>query len=206
MRITVGDLMNPKVYRLRETETLQDAARHFLNDDLSQVYIISEDEEFLGILTDYALIKARLSGLEWDQQINRLISRSVLTVNAEQDISAVMPLFREGRGDIVPVLHEGLLVGELKRNVVLQMMLALDPSCAFTSLQELDDESILEQQCESDMKQEQLKDEPTVAFPQTVAGNSTAMEKQVPAPYLVKRTFGMITTLNAPLDLFQDQP
>ncbi|MEZ6049356.1 MAG: CBS domain-containing protein [Planctomycetaceae bacterium] len=89
--------MNTEVSRLQEDKTLLDAARLFLNHEVTQIYVSSADDEFLGILTDYALIKARLAGLEWNYKLERLISRSVLTVSAEQDIPSAMPLFREGR-------------------------------------------------------------------------------------------------------------
>ncbi|QDU79265.1 CBS domain protein [Polystyrenella longa] len=206
MRITAGDLMNSDVERLQENQCLMDAARLFLSEELSQIYIISEEQEFLGLLTDYALIKARLSGLGWDEQIARLISRSVTTIAATADISTVIPLFREGHGNVVPVLHEGFLVGELKRNAVLQIMLALDPSCTLTSLQELEDESNLEKQCESDMKQDQFKSEQTLSMPMAGEQPRPTLEKVIPAPHLQSRPQGMISSLNAPEDLFRDRP
>lgn len=206
MRITVGDLMNPVVHRLEETQTLLDAARLFLSFDLSRVYILTNNDEFLGILTDYALIKARLSGLKWDQHVDRLISRGGPTINAGQEISAAIPLFREGRGDIIPVLHEGLLVGELGRQIVLRMMLALDPTCPLASPKELDDEPLLEKLCESEMKQEHLKDGPTVSLPLNVGNQRSRSEKVIPAPHLMQRKLGMISSLNAPEDLFPNQP
>lgn len=195
MHVTVRDLMETEICRLSQNASLLEASRQILNFKVSQICVVDENDRFLGVLPDYAILKARMAGDQWDCPVSRYVSRSVAGVPAETELPAVMSLFREGRYETVPVLELNRLVGELKRSAVLEMMLILDPAISEHVIDELENELILESQCELDMMSMNHQDETDHEMNQPKPDSQTA-ENKIPRPYISHKAKGMISSLS----------
>jgi len=199
MHLTVRDLMETDICRLSQEATLLQASRQLLAQKVSQLCVVNEQNQFLGVLPDYAILKARMAGDSWDEPVSRYVSRCVSSVLASEELPKVMALFREGRYETVPVLEQNCLVGELHRATVLEMMLALDPTVSDFVQEELDNELILESQCELDMMSMKSQDEQQslqVEYP----SDPTIVEHQIPRPHITRKAKGMISNLGTNSD------
>lgn len=86
------------------------------------LFVVNERHEFLGLLTDYELLKADLNGSLHDCSVAQLMQRHPLSLTPEQTLADAARLFRDGSVTHLPVIREGRLLGMIQRRDVLRWM------------------------------------------------------------------------------------
>lgn len=125
MRMTVADLMCEMPVTLGPESTADQALEAFFEFETTEIYIVDKSGRLLGILPDYELLKAQLSGEAAGARVEDLMSRNVPCVKLDSDASEVVRAFRDSQCGRMPVIKSGRLVGVVTRNDVLRLMAVL---------------------------------------------------------------------------------
>jgi Mg/Co/Ni transporter MgtE len=131
--MTVADLMCETPVTVRPECTADEALEAFFEFETPELYIVDKAGRLLGVLPDYELLKAELSGEASDTCVEQLMSRSIPVVSLDADAAQVARSFRSCQCTRIPVVKAGRLVGVVTRHDVLRLMAVLrriDPEAA----------------------------------------------------------------------------
>lgn len=125
MRLSVADLMTERPVTV-SPECSADAAVELLSRCLvDELYVVDGCGRLLGMVPDYELLKAELSGEAHDATVEQLMSRNIPVFTPQTDAAEVARLFRDGRHRQFPVVSRGKLVGLITRGDVVRLMAVL---------------------------------------------------------------------------------
>ncbi len=99
------EIMTPNVIRVREDNTIEDAARLLARHHITGLPVVNSDEALVGLITEYDLISKQ------GHHVSEIMSRSVISVTADTEVEAVAHLLTSQHIRRVPVLEDGRLVG-----------------------------------------------------------------------------------------------
>ena len=123
MNWTARDLMDDPA-TIGADATIDQATAALLERDTGEVFVTDPEHHLLGVVPDYALLKARLNGMRPETTIERIMSRSLATARPDQSIDDLATAFREGRYWQLPVVERGCLLGCVSRREVLRLLTA----------------------------------------------------------------------------------
>ena len=146
----VKDIMTTKVLTVRPETTVREVAEILVNHKISGVPVVEEDGSLVGIVSEGDLMSKEIlpeppaefcilgaviyykSLREFKDAFNRmaantaeaLMTKKVVTVKAEDDVSDVARIMRDKHIKRVPVLDdEGHLIGIVSRQDIVKMLL-----------------------------------------------------------------------------------
>jgi CBS domain-containing protein len=119
MQISLGDVTVTLGPTLGPHEPALEALALLSATGSTEACVVAADDRFLGIVTDFELLKAALNGSLRDLQVEQLMHRRPMTLSADQTLADAARLFRDGSLSRAPVLREGRLVGIVRRQDVL---------------------------------------------------------------------------------------
>lgn len=125
MRMTVADLMCEKPITVKPQTTIDEALDAFYEFETSELYVVDHSGRFLGILPDYELLKAELSGEAQGACVEQFMSRSVPVVTADTDAAVVARAFRDSQCSRLPVVKGNRLIGLVTRADLMRVMAVL---------------------------------------------------------------------------------
>ena len=125
MRMTVADLMCEMPVTVRPECTTDEALETFFEYEASELYVVDRAGRLLGVLPDYELLKAQLSGEARGATVEDLMSRSVPVVSLGSDAAEVARSFRDCQCSRMPVIKSGRLVGVVTRSDIMRLMAVL---------------------------------------------------------------------------------
>ena len=126
MRVTVRDLMTLSLVTVKETATIAETTALVLDQAIGEVYVSDDAGRLLGAVTDYALLKAKLTQTDPTEPVSRIMSRSFLILHPDAAIEKVAGHFRDCSQGRVAVVENGRVIGQLGRREVLRTLLLLD--------------------------------------------------------------------------------
>ena len=122
MQFTVRDLMSSEPAAVRWGASIEAAMTHLLDCDASELYVVDDERRLLGVVPDFALLKARLMDIAVCDPVERIMTSGVSTIAPTALAEEVAPRFREGRCRQMAVTDAGRLVGQIARRDVLWML------------------------------------------------------------------------------------
>ena len=125
MRLTVADLMTQEPVTVSPECSADRAVQILAKNDASELYVVDDKHRLLGVVPDYELLKAELSGEASDATVEQLMSRNVPVFTPQSDAAEVARLFRDARYVRFPVVSMGRLVGVITRGDVIRLMAVL---------------------------------------------------------------------------------
>jgi CBS domain-containing protein len=124
MSATVCEMMSWTSLTIRPDCAAELALETLVAAEAEELFVVDNDDTFLGILTDYELLKADLNGSLGACQAGELMQRRPTTLSPEHSLVDAVKLFRDGAHTRVPVLRDNRLMGLLHRRDVLRWMSA----------------------------------------------------------------------------------
>lgn len=135
-RLTVRDVMSPRVYRVSPDAPVREALELISQHRLRAIPVVSEDREVLGMVSDRDLLRHLLPGvlrsgegggqsateLTGATRVREIMSRSVICVSEDQAVAEVASLMISKDLERLPVTAEGKLTGFLTRGDILRKM------------------------------------------------------------------------------------
>lgn len=125
MRLTVEDLMTQKPVMAAPTCSADKAVEILSRHDATELYVVDKSGRLLGVVPDFELLKAELSGEAADATVETLMSRNIPVFTPASDAAEVARLFRDGRYRQFPVVDRGRLVGTVTRGDIVRLMAIL---------------------------------------------------------------------------------
>jgi CBS domain-containing protein len=119
----VRDLMTSHPVSIDPQTTIATAIEMLTAAGVSELYVTDRDVRLLGVVTDYELLKARMSGIPAESGVTTQMSRGMMTVTPDANVESVARLFRDGRYSQLAVVADGRLVGVVHRREVLSLYL-----------------------------------------------------------------------------------
>ena len=102
--------------------SLRDAEQHLLDQNVSELFVVTESGHLVGVLTDYDLLKARLLGDVDEAHVARWMCGCPASVAAQSTLADCVKLFREAHYRRLAVLENGRFVGVLTRSDALRAL------------------------------------------------------------------------------------
>lgn len=125
MRLTVADLMTQRPVIVAPECSADKAVEIISRHGVCELYVTDKQGRLLGVVPDYELLKAELSGEAVDATVEQLMSRNLPVFSPDSDAAEVARLFRDGRFSQFPVVAAGRLVGVITRGDVVRLMAVL---------------------------------------------------------------------------------
>ena len=121
----VADVMQRPVYSATPTTTAREVAINLLMSRISGFPIVDQGGALVGIVTELDLIRAIRAGRDLEATLAaEIMTPDVITVDADEDIAAVMETLDTEQIIRLPVTSDGRLVGVIARGDVIRAMLA----------------------------------------------------------------------------------
>jgi len=106
--VKVKELMTKKVLVLKPNDTLEDAAKLFIEYNINGAPVVDIDGKLISIITKTNLMKAILNKSELNAKIKTLELKKVITINSEMNVEDVLK-YKVGR---LPVVDKnGKIIG-----------------------------------------------------------------------------------------------
>ena len=126
MMVSVRDLAWQSPAEVTVEATVEQALDTLLSAGVHQLYVTDHEGMLAGVVTDYDLFKAQMTRTLERQTVERIMSRCLACVEADEQVAAVAPMFREARYAQLPVVDRGRLVGAIGRGDVMRLMRSLE--------------------------------------------------------------------------------
>jgi CBS domain-containing protein len=110
------DIMTANVISIRETTTLEDAARLLARNRISGIPIVDENQILIGLISEHDMISRQ------GQTVSDIMSRGVITVTPDTDVEQIQHLLTNQRIRRVPVVEHGRVVGIVSRSDLVRQM------------------------------------------------------------------------------------
>lgn len=143
--LTVGDVMGSRVLSLKPEQTLAEAARVMMKEDVAALPVVSEGGEVIGMVSYQHLLEYMLPGYLKRASgetpttgkssrkakvvdpntvpVRKLMDRSVLCISDDQTLADVATMMVNKNVDRFPVVHEGVLVGFITRGDIIRRVI-----------------------------------------------------------------------------------
>ncbi len=123
---TARDIMTRRLVTLRPEIRAVEAADTLLKHDISGAPVVDDDENLLGLLSEYDCLRAIAAAeYEFDRRdavvtVEELMTTTVHTIPPEMDLFAIAHEFVNIRVRRFPVVEEGRLIGQVSRRDTLR--------------------------------------------------------------------------------------
>ncbi len=124
MTVLVRDLMTPQALSVSMNTSIQAAAELVTQECVSELYVTDEEGGLMGVIPDYVLLKALLVETAGTQPVSEYMSCQVLSCTADENLNAILPLFREQRCRVLVVVRERKVIGQIYRRDLLRWIVA----------------------------------------------------------------------------------
>lgn len=121
---TVCDVMTWTSLTIRPDCPALTALDTLVAAEAAELFVVDGDGRFLGIVTDYEMLKADLTGSLDDLCAEQLMQRRPMTLSPDHSLGEAAKLFRERSLSCVPVIRDERLLGMIQRRDVLRWMSA----------------------------------------------------------------------------------
>lgn len=117
---TVQDIMTDRIVTIGPSATIGEAIELLLARGVSGLPVVEADGTLVGIITEFALLGLAYDHAIMGETVETHMTRTVLTVDADEPVSKVADLCIVHRVRRLPVLAGGRLVGLVSRLDVLK--------------------------------------------------------------------------------------
>ena len=119
---TAADVMRKRsdLITLSPDDSAEDAIHTLLDNSISGAPVVDADGNLVGIISEFQLLEVLYNPDAKEDQVNDLMTKAVLSVEAEKPLLEVTNLFIVHRIRRVPVVSAGNLVGLISRRDLLR--------------------------------------------------------------------------------------
>ncbi len=125
---TLAQLGCEPAVTIRPADSLDVALDRLLESEATELYVTDDVGRLLGIVPDYELLKAQLSGPWSELTAGQLMSNRLLCFTPETLFADVLRVFRESQHSRAAIIEDGRLIGRITRRAVLRALCQNPPS------------------------------------------------------------------------------
>jgi predicted transcriptional regulator len=127
-KITAKDIMVTAVYSARPNDQILDVTKILCKRGFSGAPVTTDKKELVGMLSEKDCIDAFLSAIYHNtplSKVEEVMTNKVISVTEDTDILSLAHLFVNKGLRRVPVVREGILVGQISRRDLLKSAMRL---------------------------------------------------------------------------------
>lgn len=159
MQVTVRDLMTSQPLTVSEQATVAEATGMILDRAVNELYVVDGDDRLLGMVSDFALLKARMVNCDRDESVTRYISRKMQLLTPDMRLEEVAGFFRESYCPRLAVVEDGHIIGQLSRRDILRAMVVVEQIALESTA---DHEAVAAKMCRFESPEEVVPPQPSV--------------------------------------------
>ncbi len=122
MQNMVQEILNTDILKITPNVSVEFAVSLALYRQVEKLYVVDEQQHLLGVVPAFSLVKSLINAESDCLSVEQIMSRHVVSCDASTDIAEIVPLFREACHESIAVVHQGQLVGQLRRHDILQWL------------------------------------------------------------------------------------
>jgi CBS domain-containing protein len=115
-----ADIMTSPVIVAKGDTLLLDAIRLLLRWNVSGLPVVDEEDNLIGVITEYDVLKFSFSGYAKDTTVEKAMTTQVLSFFMDTDIETLINCFASKRVRRVPIVDNGKVVGLVSRRDILR--------------------------------------------------------------------------------------
>ncbi|MDA0832004.1 MAG: CBS domain-containing protein [Planctomycetota bacterium] len=123
MTVLVRDLMTHEAVCISLDSTIQAAAELLTHECVGELYATDDVGRLVGVIPDYEILKALYMEAAPDRTVADYVSCQIPCCTADEDLDAVLPLFREQRCRVIAVVRDRKVIGQIHRRDLLRWIL-----------------------------------------------------------------------------------
>jgi len=120
--LTVRELMNEKVVTLKPEMDMEEAIHILLKHKISGATVVDDAYKIVGVFSEKDCLRIFANGafnMSPGSRVSDYMSREVVTVDPETDVFTVADLFLKNPFRRLPVVEDGVMIGQISRRDVL---------------------------------------------------------------------------------------
>ncbi|OGS47065.1 MAG: hypothetical protein A2539_08185 [Elusimicrobia bacterium RIFOXYD2_FULL_34_15] len=114
-RFRAKDVMIKEVFTVHPGSTLKEAVKTILSKGISGLPVVDDSGKVIGIITEKDIINYMISGNLHHALVSEAMSKNIVSVHTDTDLTKIALLFSEKGIKRVPVIDDGKLVGIISR-------------------------------------------------------------------------------------------
>lgn len=122
MQTSLCSVISWTTLTVRPDMTVAEAMDIMADREVDHLFVVDQNDRFLGIVTDHSLLKAELTGVAAQSTVAEWMSRRPETLTTEHTIGDAAKLCRDASLSRIPVLRDGRLLGVVHRRSLLKWM------------------------------------------------------------------------------------
>ena len=95
MQVTVRDLMTSQPLTIGALTSVEEATRKIIERAACELYVVDDSGRLLGTISDYSMLKARMTQSDSQEPVGKFISRKMLLLTPDMRLDEVAGYFRE---------------------------------------------------------------------------------------------------------------
>ncbi|MDP8217181.1 MAG: CBS domain-containing protein [Candidatus Theseobacter exili] len=115
-----ADIMTSPVISAKRDTLLIEAIRLLLRWNVSGLPVVDENDELVGIITEYDVLKFSFSGYAKDTTVDKAMTTKVVSFPMDADIETLISCFASTRVRRVPIVENDKVIGLVSRRDILR--------------------------------------------------------------------------------------
>ena len=121
--VTAKEIMTAKVITAKVTDSVQEATKRCVENEVSGLIVVDDQDNVIGVLTEKDLIVAYDFTRETGGTVEDFVTKEVVSVSEDTTLDVINILFVQRNIKRVPVLRDNKAVGVVSRRDVLRCIL-----------------------------------------------------------------------------------
>jgi CBS domain-containing protein len=121
--ICAKDIMSKNVAAVREDANVIDIIRHLVENQVTGLPVVSEDQRLLGIVTEKDILEILLHDKDVKEKTAKdLMTTEITCFDEDEDLMKIFKCLVESNFRRVPILSDGKLVGIVSRSDIINFL------------------------------------------------------------------------------------
>lgn len=117
------DIMSGDIYSVKPGVTLDEAVRILVDNRISGMPVVDDDERVIGMISEKDLLNFIFSGNIQNTTVKEAMTKNVVTFPPDTDIEKLALVMAEQKIRRIPIVEDGKLVGVVSRRSIIRIVL-----------------------------------------------------------------------------------
>ncbi|WP_162582884.1 CBS domain-containing protein [Acidianus brierleyi] len=120
--IKFSDMLKKQTLMIDTNSSIADAASEMIRNNINSL-LVAEKGKLVGIVTDKDIVKAVANKLDPSSNIQKIMTRTVITINGDEDVLEVLDTMLNNEIRHLVIRKNGNIVGTITRRDIISYIL-----------------------------------------------------------------------------------